>query len=159
MEPAAGVAVRVVTTVSQAAGVGHVLAVDAVAVDTDSQGIGVQWSENSNADDFSKNLIRARCEGRFNTSVYSPLRVVSPRPDGLALHAGYRLSAPCVMEARGWPVYFPVIGHPRRAHWGDEAPARCRGPRPDRPAAPSPAPRCPPPSRPTTVSSSPRPTR
>ena len=43
-------------------GVGHVLATDAVVVDTDSQGIGVQWSENSNADDFSKNLIRARCE-------------------------------------------------------------------------------------------------
>ena len=29
------------------------------------------------ADDFSKNLIRARCEGRFGTSVLSPLGVVS----------------------------------------------------------------------------------
>jgi hypothetical protein len=68
--------VPIASTVSQAAGVAHVLAVD-VVVDTDSQGIGVQWSENSNADGFSKNLIRARCEGRFNTSVLSPLGVVS----------------------------------------------------------------------------------
>ena len=30
------------------------LAADAVVVDTDSQDIGVQWSENSNADDFSR---------------------------------------------------------------------------------------------------------
>lgn len=69
--------VPIVATVSEAAGVGHVLATDAVVVDTDSQGVGVQWSENSNADDFSKNLIRARCEGRFGTSVLSPLGVVS----------------------------------------------------------------------------------
>ena len=27
-------------------------------------------------DNFSKNLIRARCEGRFGTSVFSPLGVV-----------------------------------------------------------------------------------
>jgi hypothetical protein len=69
--------VPIVATVSEAAGVGHVLATDAVVVDTDSQGVGVQWSENSNADDFSKNLIRARCEGRFGTSVLSPLGVAS----------------------------------------------------------------------------------
>ena len=54
----------------------HVLARDAVAVNIDSQGTGVQWSENSNATDFSENLIRARCEGRFATSVFSPLCVV-----------------------------------------------------------------------------------
>ena len=69
--------VPIVATVSEAAGVGHVLATDAVVVDTDSQGVGGQWWENSNADDFSKNLIRARCEGRFGTSVLSPLGVVS----------------------------------------------------------------------------------
>jgi hypothetical protein len=69
--------VPVVATVSEAAGVGHVLATDAVVVDTDSQGVGVQWSESSNDTDFSKNLIRARCEGRFGTSVLSPLGVVS----------------------------------------------------------------------------------
>ena len=68
--------VPIASTVSETAGVAHVLAQDAVVVDTDSQGMGVQWSENSNADDFSKNLIRARCEGRFNTSVLSPLGVV-----------------------------------------------------------------------------------
>jgi hypothetical protein len=69
--------VPVVATVSQAAGVGHVLAVDAVVVDTDTQGISVTWTETSNTDDWSKNLIRARCEGRFATSVYSPLGVVT----------------------------------------------------------------------------------
>ena len=37
----------------------------------------MQWSETSNDTDFSKNLIRARCEGRFGTSVLSPLGVVS----------------------------------------------------------------------------------
>ena len=42
----------------EAAGVGHVLATDAVVVDTDSQGVGVQWSETSNTDDFAKNLVR-----------------------------------------------------------------------------------------------------
>ena len=55
---------------------GHVLARDAVVVDTDSLGVGVQWSETSNADDFAKNLIRARCEGRVATSIYAPLGVV-----------------------------------------------------------------------------------
>ena len=69
--------VPIASTVSQAAGVGHVLAADAVVVDTDSQGIGVQWSENATADSFARNLIFARCEGRFNTSVLSPLGVVS----------------------------------------------------------------------------------
>ena len=63
-------------TVSQAAGVGHVLAADAVIVDTDTIGVGVQWSESSNSDDFAKNLVRARCEGRFGTSVFSSLGVV-----------------------------------------------------------------------------------
>ena len=67
----------VVTTISEAAGVGHLLATDAVVVDTSPEGVGVQWSQNSNANDLSKNLIRARCEGRFGTSVLSPLGVVS----------------------------------------------------------------------------------
>ena len=53
-----------------------VLAADAVVLDTDT-GVGVQWSETSSADDFSKNLIRALCEGRFGTSVLNPLGVVS----------------------------------------------------------------------------------
>lgn len=69
--------VPIATTVSATAGVGHVIAAGAVILDTDAQGVGVQWSETSNADDFAKNLIRARCEGRFGTSVLSPLGVVS----------------------------------------------------------------------------------
>jgi hypothetical protein len=67
--------VPIVVSTSQTAAVGHVLARDAVVVDTD-RGVEVQWSENSNADDWSKNLIRARCEGRYGTSVYSPLGVL-----------------------------------------------------------------------------------
>jgi hypothetical protein len=50
-------ACRWVATVSRVAGVGHVLAVDTVVVDTDTQGLGVQWSENSNDTDFAKNLL------------------------------------------------------------------------------------------------------
>lgn len=68
--------VPVVTTVSQAAGTGHALARDAVRIDTDNRGVGVQWSETSNATDFAENMIRARCEGRFGTSVLRPLGVV-----------------------------------------------------------------------------------
>jgi hypothetical protein len=68
--------VPIATTVSQTAGVGHVIAADAVVLDTDAQGVQIQWSENSNADDFAKNLIRSRVEGRFGTSVLSPLGVV-----------------------------------------------------------------------------------
>jgi len=33
-------------------------------------------SETSNADDWSKNMIRARCESRYATSVFSSLGVV-----------------------------------------------------------------------------------
>jgi len=69
--------VPIVATVSEAVGVGHVLATDAVVLDTDTIGVGVQWSETSNTDDFAKNLIRARCEGRFGPSVLSPLGVVT----------------------------------------------------------------------------------
>ena len=69
--------VPVVVSNAQAAGVGHAVAIDAVGLDSDNQGISVTWSETSNADDWSKNLIRARCEGRLATSVYSPLGVVS----------------------------------------------------------------------------------
>lgn len=68
--------VPVVVSFAQAAGVSHTVANGAVSVDTDTTGVGVQWSETSNADDFAKNLIRARCEGRFGTSVYTPLGVV-----------------------------------------------------------------------------------
>lgn len=68
--------VPIATTTSQTAGVGHVLADRAVAVDNDHLGIQLTWSECSNADDFSKNLTRARLEGRWGTSVYLPGGVV-----------------------------------------------------------------------------------
>lgn len=62
---------------AQTAGVGHVVAQDAIALDTDTRGVDVQWSENATADSFGKNLVFARCESRYATSVYSPLGVVS----------------------------------------------------------------------------------
>ncbi|MBX8689176.1 phage major capsid protein [Mycobacterium sp. 20091114027_K0903767] len=68
--------VPIATTVAQAAGVGHVLARDAVRLDVDTQGVQLTWSETSNADDFAKNLTRARLEGRYGTSVFAPLGVV-----------------------------------------------------------------------------------
>jgi HK97 family phage major capsid protein len=68
--------VPVVVTVSEAPLVCHVLASDAVALDTDTFGVQVDYSENSTADSFSRNQIQARCEGRFATSVYRPFGVV-----------------------------------------------------------------------------------
>lgn len=68
--------VPVVVTISEAPLVAHVLANDAVVLDTDTFGIDVRWSENSTADSFSRNEIHARCEGRFATSVYRPMGVV-----------------------------------------------------------------------------------
>ncbi|MGB3355118.1 MAG: phage major capsid protein [Mycobacterium sp.] len=68
--------VPVVVTISEAPLVAHVLAADAVALDTDTFGIDVRWSENSTADSFSRNQIQNRCEGRFATSVYRPFGVV-----------------------------------------------------------------------------------
>ena len=58
------------------AGVGHTLAQGAVGLNTGSEGVQIAWSETSNADDFSRNLIRARCEGRYAVSVFAPLGVV-----------------------------------------------------------------------------------
>ena len=52
------------------------MAQGAVGLDTDTPGVQVAWSETSNATDWSTNLIRARCEGRFATSVFSPAAVV-----------------------------------------------------------------------------------
>lgn len=69
--------VPVTTSNAQAAGVGDVLASGAVALDTDTRGVDVQWSRNATADSFGKNLIFARCESRYATSVFSPLGVVT----------------------------------------------------------------------------------
>jgi hypothetical protein len=68
--------VPLAVTVGQAAGVGHVLSSGAVALDTDGQGVGIQWSEATN-DDLTMNQMRCRVEGRYATSVYQPLGVVS----------------------------------------------------------------------------------
>ena len=65
-----------VVSIAQAVGVAHALASGAVALDTDTSGVQIAWSETSNADDWSKNLIRSRCEGRYATSVFAPLGVV-----------------------------------------------------------------------------------
>lgn len=48
-----------------------VLDTAAVAVDTDSIGVRLQWSD-SNASDWEKNLRSVRCEGRFGVSVFQP---------------------------------------------------------------------------------------
>jgi HK97 family phage major capsid protein len=61
---------------AQTAGVGHTLAAGAVGLNTDTQGVQIAYSETSNSDDWSKNLIRARCEGRYATSILQPLGVV-----------------------------------------------------------------------------------
>jgi hypothetical protein len=65
-----------VVTNAVTAGVSYTLAEGAIILNTDSFGVQIAWSETSNADDFSKNLIRARCEGRYVTSVAAPLGVV-----------------------------------------------------------------------------------
>lgn len=68
--------VPIATTVSETAGIGHVIAAGAVGVDHDTLGVQLTWSETSNADDWSKNLTRARLEGRYGTSVFTPGGVV-----------------------------------------------------------------------------------
>jgi hypothetical protein len=68
--------VPVCVTISEYEGTADVLAAGVVAPDT--IGVGVQWSETSNADDWEKNLIRARCKGRYGTSVSpAPVRPTS----------------------------------------------------------------------------------
>lgn len=68
--------VPIATSIEQTAGTGHLLATGAVAVDTDTRGVDLQWSENATADSFGKNLVFARCESRYATSIFSPLGVV-----------------------------------------------------------------------------------
>ncbi len=66
-----------VVTNAVTAGTGFSIASGAVGLNVDAQGVQVDFSETSNADDWSKNLLRARCEGRWATSVFAPLGVVS----------------------------------------------------------------------------------
>ena len=53
------------------------LSCDAVVLETGTPVSGCSDRENSNADGFSKNLIRARCEGPVRDLVLSSLGVVS----------------------------------------------------------------------------------
>jgi hypothetical protein len=66
----------VAVSTAQTAGVGRVVAQGSIALGTDTRGVDVQWSENATADSFGKNLVLARRESRYATSVCSPLGVV-----------------------------------------------------------------------------------
>ncbi|MFE7719584.1 phage major capsid protein [Nocardia rhizosphaerihabitans] len=57
------------------AATGLLLDLSAVGLSTDSSGIETTWSENV-SDDFAKNQLRARVEGRFEVDVMQPLGVV-----------------------------------------------------------------------------------
>ena len=61
------------TSNAQAAGVGHVLAVDSVALDVDSRGVDVQWSENATADSFGKNQVVARGGKPLQHKCFQPI--------------------------------------------------------------------------------------
>lgn len=67
--------VPVVTANALTAGTGLVFDDDALAVATDTAGIETRWSD-ATADDFSKNQLRARVEGRFGLDVYQPAAIV-----------------------------------------------------------------------------------
>lgn len=67
--------VPVVVSTALADGEGVVLDTSSVALDVDQAGATVEWSANS-GDDFDRNQLRARCEGRFNASVFQPSGVV-----------------------------------------------------------------------------------
>ena len=62
------------------------------------EGVGVQWSENSNADDFSKNLIRARCEGGSRRR-FQPVGCRCCRPD--SIEASLRVVVPRLLRSKG----------------------------------------------------------
>ncbi|WP_176459984.1 phage major capsid protein [Rhodococcus sp. 14-2470-1b] len=68
-----GVPVSLSTALAAKAGV--LLDTSTLRVVTDTQGVEVKWSENY-ADDFAKNQLRARCEGRFELEVQQPLGTV-----------------------------------------------------------------------------------
>ena len=75
------------------------LSCDAVVLETGTPVSGCSDRENSNADGFSKNLIRARCEG--------PVRDLG------AVFAGRRLLRPDDLRTPGGAaVLFSVLGRP-----------------------------------------------
>jgi HK97 family phage major capsid protein len=66
--------VPVVLSTAATPGTAYLLGQDAVALFTDDQGVRVEWAMVS--DDFSRNQVRARCEGRFALAVARPMGVV-----------------------------------------------------------------------------------
>ena len=75
--------VPVTTSNAQAAGLGHVIASGAVALDTNTRGVDVQWSENATADSFGKSRSApapVRVRGPFHLA--NP-----PRPANIRLRA------------------------------------------------------------------------
>jgi len=67
--------VPVVTANALAVGTAVVFDNDSLAVDVGPGGIETRWPD-SNADDFAKNQLRARVEGRFGLDVYHPAGIV-----------------------------------------------------------------------------------
>lgn len=67
--------IPVALSVAVPVGTAVLLDVASVALDTDTAGVRIEWS-TAVGDDFSRNLIRARCEGRFALSVYQGFGVI-----------------------------------------------------------------------------------
>ncbi len=65
--------VPVVLDVSITAGTGWLIAADSLVLVTDGQ-VRIEWA--TTADDFEKNLVRARCEGRYGLQINRPLGLV-----------------------------------------------------------------------------------
>ena len=74
------------TSNAQAAGVGHVLASGAVALDTDTRGVDVQWSENATADSFGKNLVFRPVREPLCNKRFQPARGGDAGPDRINMH-------------------------------------------------------------------------
>ncbi|NLE82389.1 MAG: phage major capsid protein [Rhodococcus sp.] len=68
--------VPVVLSLGLPADTGMLLDTSAVGISVGDEGIETEWSDNT-SDDFAKNQLRARVEGRFNVDVFQPLGVVS----------------------------------------------------------------------------------
>lgn len=68
-----GVPVAISTVLPEATG--FLLDLSSLKLRTDTSGVKVAWSENV-SDDFTKNQVRARCEGRFELEVRQPMGVV-----------------------------------------------------------------------------------
>ena len=65
-------------------GAGVLLGEGAAALAMDQRGIEIRWSENV-GEDFERNQVRARCEGRFELAVARPAHVVKFETEGGAL--------------------------------------------------------------------------